>query len=61
LRPATSGRYYEEVKISKDRHLDNYLNSMKGEMRRMFSSIGEPVDRETWTMTAPVLFSMLLY
>jgi len=50
-----------EVEISRDRHLDNYLNSKKGERRRTFSSAGEPVDRETWTMTALVLFSMLLY
>jgi predicted metalloendopeptidase len=52
-------RYYKDVKISKDRYLDNYLNYKKDKRKRAFSSAGEPVDRQIWTMTAPVIFSIL--
>jgi len=47
-------RYYEKIRIKKDKFFENYLSYAKYTQEKAFSSAGEPVDKEEWGMTPQV-------
>jgi putative endopeptidase len=48
-------RDYSALSISKDSHLQNYINTYQYELRRNFGKLGKPVDKMEWLMSPPTV------
>ncbi|OKL63157.1 hypothetical protein UA08_01169 [Talaromyces atroroseus] len=48
-------KYYNELSVSRDRFFENSVGIAKFELKREWSQLGKPTNRDEWEMTAPTV------